>query len=48
MWWKKRAKQTELAEDAKEDLDLEDKDADKVAGGGAQPHMDSIKGEQKV
>jgi hypothetical protein len=48
MWWKKRAKQTELAEDAKEDLAVEDKDADKVSGGGGQPHMDGVKDEQKV
>jgi hypothetical protein len=33
MWWKKRTTRTELEEDAKEDLGLEDGDADKVAGG---------------
>lgn len=46
MWWKKQPKREELAQDAKEDLELEDKDADKVAGGGGQPHMDGIKSVQ--
>jgi hypothetical protein len=48
VWWKKRTKQSELVEDAKEDLELKDETADKVAGGGGQPHMDGIKDEQKV
>jgi hypothetical protein len=37
MWWKKKTTTTttrkDLTEDAKEDLDLKDDDADKVAGG---------------
>jgi hypothetical protein len=34
MWWKKKkTTRTELEEDAKEDLELKDEDADKVAGG---------------
>ena len=36
MWWKKKTTTTtrkDLDEDAKEDLDLKDDDADKVAGG---------------
>jgi hypothetical protein len=33
MWWKKRTTLKEHEEDAKEDLELKDEDADKVAGG---------------
>lgn len=33
MWWKKRTTRKELEEDAREDLELKDEDADKVAGG---------------
>jgi hypothetical protein len=34
MWWKnKKTTRKELVEDAKEDLELKDEDADKLAGG---------------
>ena len=33
MWWKRKTTRKELVEDAKEDLELKDEDADKVAGG---------------
>jgi hypothetical protein len=33
MWWKKKTTRKELEQDAKEDLELKDDDADKVAGG---------------
>jgi hypothetical protein len=42
MWWKKRPKHEETPKDAKEDLALDDKKADQVAGGGGQPHMDGV------
>jgi hypothetical protein len=38
----------QVEEDAQEDLELNDEDADDVAGGGGQPHMDPIKGERKL
>jgi hypothetical protein len=48
MWWKKKQpKHDETAEDAKEDLALDDKDADQVAGGGGQPHMGGTESELK-
>jgi hypothetical protein len=33
MWWKKKTTRKELEQDAKEDLELKDDDADKIAGG---------------
>ncbi len=43
MWWKKKkTTRTEVEQDAKEDLELKDEDADKVAGGAT---FGDVKGE---
>ena len=40
MWWKKKTTCKELEQDAKEDLELKDDDADKVAGGAFKIKLD--------
>lgn len=47
MWWKKKTMRKELEEDAKEDLELKDEDADKVAGGDIFAKIGVIKGEER-